>query len=111
MLCRNSCCQISVQQAAEVAGNGACLLLSVGDAVKVAAKLAGTRQGLQIPADVLAGYTGAVLGAAIVYIIPALIYTRATRAAGGEAPLLLEPTMLSLGTVIAVLGVYMTLKS
>lgn len=60
---------------------------------------------------VVVGISGAVLGAAIVYIIPALIYTRATRAAGGEASPLLEPTMLSLGTVIAVLGVYMTLKS
>ena len=60
---------------------------------------------------VVVGVSGAVLGAAIVYIIPALIYTRAARAAGGEAPLLLEPAMLSLGSVIAVLGVYMTLKS
>lgn len=60
---------------------------------------------------VVVGVSGAVLGAAIVYIYPALIYTRAARAAGGTAPLLLEPVMLSLGAVIAVLGVYMTLKN
>ena len=43
--------------------DGDVLLVRIGNAVEVPAKLGGARQGLQIPADVLAGYTGAVLGA------------------------------------------------
>ena len=58
----------------------------------------------------IVGISGAVLGAAIVYVIPAMIALRAGGAGGGAVAKATLYGLVPLGAVIGVLGVVMTLK-
>lgn len=58
----------------------------------------------------IVGISGALLGAAIVYVIPAMIALSVGGAGGGAAATATLYALLPLGAVIGVLGVVMTLK-
>mmetsp|Transcript_14633 Transcript_14633/g.49560 ORF Transcript_14633/g.49560 Transcript_14633/m.49560 type:complete len:205 (+) Transcript_14633:2-616(+) len=64
---------------------------------------------------VIAGCTGAVLGASIVYVLPSLMYVKAMEQAAGGAPLPLSKRanvlLVPFGVALGVLGVIMTLQN
>ena len=59
------------------------------------------------------GLTGAVMGSAIVYVVPACIFLRAAELSGAKLPRATKAAataLVPLGAFLGVLGVYFTLK-